>query len=119
MARPILVVEDDRDLAGTMVDALAHAGLTPVVVVCDGVEALTWLHQHAPPRAVLLDVQLPRAGGHEIQAYMAEDDELKDVPTIIITGAAGLEPGLFPGVAGFLRKPVTADDLVSAIKRAL
>ncbi len=100
-----------------MVDALSHAGLSPVVVKCDGVEALTWLHQNPPPRVVLLDVRLPRADGHEISKYIATDESLAGVPIILISGAE-LEPAAFPRVVAFLRKPVTADQLVAAVKRA-
>ena len=116
---PILVVEDDRDQAAAMVDALEHAGLAPVVAVCDGVEALTWLHGNAAPRAVVLDVQLPRADGDEIHKYITGDESLAHVPTILITGYADLQPAMFPGVAAFLRKPVTAAQLVTALRRVL
>ena len=117
MSESILIVEDDRELAAALVDALRAAGMARPMVVCDGVEALTWLHSHSP-RVVLLDLRLPRADGEEIWSYMQADDKLRDVPTIVVTGG---EPELaaFKGVSEILRKPVPLERLVAAIKRAL
>ena len=114
----ILIVEDDRELAAAMADALRVAGLARAVVVCDGVEALTWLHSEGRPAAVLLDLGLPRAHGDEIWRYMREDEDLKHVPTIVVTGAE-VDPTTFQGVADILRKPVQLDRLVAAIRRVL
>ncbi|HUS66121.1 MAG TPA: response regulator [Kofleriaceae bacterium] len=118
MSESILIVEDDRELAAALVDALRAAGMARPVVVCDGVEALTWLHSHSP-RVVLLDLHLPRADGEEIWSYMQADDDLRDVPTIVITGAADPALAHFQGVSEILRKPVPLERLVAAIKRVL
>lgn len=117
MSESILIVEDDKELAAAMVDALHAAGMARPVVVCDGVEALTWLHGNSP-RVVLLDVRLPRADGDEIWSYMKADENLRHVPTIVLTGMDP-EPSVFQGVAEILRKPVPLERLVAAVKRAL
>ncbi len=119
MPGSILIVEDDREFAAAMVDALRIAGVGRAVVVCDGVEALTWLHTQAQPAAVLLDLGLPRAHGHEIWRYMREDEDLKRVPTILVTGATEVDAEAFQGVSEILRKPVQLDRLIAAIKRVL
>jgi DNA-binding response OmpR family regulator len=114
----ILIVEDDRELAAAMADALRVAGMARAVVVCDGVEALTWLHSEGRPAAVLLDLGLPRAHGYEIWRYMREDEDLKHVPTIVVTGAE-VDPTSFQGVADILRKPVQLERLLAAVRRVL
>lgn len=119
MAGSILIVEDDRELAAAMVEALRVAGAARAIVVCDGVEALTWLHTNERPAAVLLDLGLPRADGQEIWRYIREDEDLMEVPTILVTGAAEVDAAAFEGVSAILRKPVALDRLVAAIKRAL
>jgi CheY-like chemotaxis protein len=118
MSEPILIVEDDRELAGALVDALQAAGVARTVVVCDGVQALTWLHSNCP-RAVLLDLQLPRAHGEEIWKYMRSDEDLSLVPTILVTGAAEVDQAAFAGVSEILRKPVPLERLVATLKRVL
>lgn len=113
----ILIVEDDRELARALVDGLTRAGFA-CAVVCDGANALTWLHKNPLPRLVLLDLQLPRVEGHEIWNYMRHDEKLQHVPTIVVTGCPDLDEKGFQGAAGFLRKPFSLDRLIAAIHRA-
>jgi CheY-like chemotaxis protein len=60
-------------------------------VVFDGVEAMAFLrregaHAGAPrPDLILLDLNLPRMDGREVLAQIKEDDDLKSIPTIILT----------------------------------
>jgi two-component system, chemotaxis family, response regulator Rcp1 len=60
-------------------------------VASDGVEAMAFLrregvHVGAPrPDFILLDLNLPRMDGREVLAHIKEDDDLKSIPTIILT----------------------------------
>ena len=60
-------------------------------VANDGVEALAFLqrkgwHLDAPrPDFILLDLNLPKMDGREVLAAIKEDDDLKTIPTIILT----------------------------------
>ena len=60
-------------------------------VASSGLEALAYLrhegvHTKAPrPDFILLDLNLPRMNGHEILAQIKNDDNLKSIPTIILT----------------------------------
>jgi two-component system, chemotaxis family, response regulator Rcp1 len=60
-------------------------------VAMDGVEAMSFLrregeHANAPrPDLILLDLNLPRMDGREVLAHIKEDDDLKTIPTVILT----------------------------------
>jgi chemotaxis family two-component system response regulator Rcp1 len=60
-------------------------------VAMDGVEAMAFLrregeHASAPrPDLILLDLNLPRMDGREVLAHIKEDDNLKTIPTVILT----------------------------------
>jgi chemotaxis family two-component system response regulator Rcp1 len=60
-------------------------------VATDGVAAMAFLrregdHSQAPrPDFILLDLNLPKMDGREVLAHIKEDDELKTIPTIILT----------------------------------
>src|SRR6202044_2167484 len=60
-------------------------------VATDGVEAMTFLrregiHANAPrPDLILLDLNLPKMDGREVLAHIKEDDNLKAIPTVILT----------------------------------
>src|SRR5262245_23276362 len=69
----VLLVEDSRDDADLMAEALAE-GLLPVrvAVVKDGEEAIRYLRRQCEyaaatrPDLILLDLGLPRMNGHEV-----------------------------------------------------
>ena len=60
-------------------------------MVNDGVEALAFLHRtgayvSAPrPDMVLLDLNLPRKNGREVLYEIKRDEQLRDIPVIVLT----------------------------------
>jgi CheY-like chemotaxis protein len=60
-------------------------------VTTDGVEAMAFLrregaHTHSPrPDLILLDLNLPRMDGREVLAHIKSDENLKTIPTVILT----------------------------------
>lgn len=61
------------------------------VRVCDGEQALAYLRRQEPyrdvelPQAILLDLKLPKLGGHEVLEQIKADQELRLVPVIVLT----------------------------------
>ena len=59
--------------------------------VSDGEQALAYLRRQQPyedvelPQAVLLDLKLPKVGGHEVLEQIKADEELRFVPVIVLT----------------------------------
>jgi two-component system response regulator len=60
-------------------------------VVADGVKALAYLRRTASyadaprPDLILLDLKMPRKSGHAVLMELKSDDQLKDIPVIILT----------------------------------
>lgn len=90
--REILLVEDSPGDVRLTREAFRDAK-TPIKlhVASDGVEAMAFLRREAPyvhaprPDFILLDLNLPRMDGREVLAQIKEDDDLKSIPTIILT----------------------------------
>jgi len=88
----ILLVEDNPADA-RLVAELFKEGQTSHRIrhVCDGVEALAYLRNHAgepsarPPDLILLDLNLPRKDGRELLAEIKADDRLKRIPVVVLT----------------------------------
>lgn len=90
----VLLVEDSPDDADLMVKALRQCALNALVnVVEDGEEAVDYLHRQGAfgdatrPDLILLDLHLPRKGGHEVLAEIKNDERLRRIPVIIMTGS--------------------------------
>jgi two-component system, chemotaxis family, response regulator Rcp1 len=60
-------------------------------VASDGVEAMAFLkhtgtHANSPrPDLILLDLNLPKMDGREVLAHIKENEDLKTIPTVILT----------------------------------
>jgi len=86
----VLLVEDNRDDAAQMIEALEEGELeTRVTVVEDGESAIAHLRRpgETPPDLILLDLHLPRKSGHEVLAVIKEDERLRRIPVVIMTAS--------------------------------
>ena len=114
--RRILVVEDDRDLADMMTWVLTAAGfdVTTALNGAAGLEALARL-KHC---VVILDLMMPDVDGVEFRKRQQIHPIGREAPVLVVSGrhdAARVAAGM--GVAGFLPKPFSPDDLVAAVSR--
>jgi two-component system chemotaxis response regulator CheY len=111
----VLVVEDDFALRRMYRTALALAGFD-VIEADDGLSALHVLEQRKAD-IVVLDLMLPRLDGLTVQQEIAAQAQTRDIPIVIVTGST--LPLDDVNVPCILRKPVTPDDLITAVRRCL
>lgn len=111
----VLVVEDEPDVRGSVVDILRGAGYG-VEEACDGFEALDILARH-PVGAVLLDLRMPRCDG------IAVIEALDDPPPIVVVSARSLSEDerkkVGSKVIAVLRKPVPPRQLLERVASLL
>lgn len=110
----VLIVDDDQSIRETVQEALEQEH-QPAAIAGNGQEALEWLHDHPPPRLILLDLMMPVMDGWQVIDKLRDDDHLAGVPIVVIT-AFGRELG---SAARFptLRKPFDLRDLLDVIDR--
>jgi two-component system, chemotaxis family, response regulator Rcp1 len=90
----ILLIEDCEDHANLTIEALGEGKVRyNVSHVEDGVEAIAFLHRQgkyrdAPrPDLILLSLNLPRKGGHEVLEEVKSDQALKRIPVVMLTAS--------------------------------
>ncbi len=106
MARTILIVEDDRALAGTLEIGLLAIDDVDTVTVFDGRAAMEFLETHSPPPAVVLsDLDLPRVDGYQLISWMRSRPELLRVPVVAMSARNDAKGALGAGANHFLAKP--------------
>src|SRR5208283_6111907 len=88
----ILLVEDNREDANVTIQALKAGNVRcRVTLVCDGEEAISFLHckgefaQAPTPDLILLDMQLPKEEGQHVLAELRANEKLKDIPVVVLT----------------------------------
>jgi PAS domain S-box-containing protein len=110
--RRILVVDDNRDSAGTMAEMLAVVG-NEVRTAHDGVEAVEAAERFRP-EVVLMDVGMPRLNGFDATRRMRAEAWGKGMTIVALTGW-GQEGDRIQsreaGCDGHLVKPVSLPDL--------
>ena len=111
----LLLVEDDLDLAGNVMDYLELED-----IVCDhasnGVAALQFLEENRY-QVVVLDINLPRLDGLQVCARAREQGN--DTPIIMLTARDQLQDkitGFEQGADDYLVKPFAMEELVMRVK---
>ena len=114
---PILVAEDDRNIASLVETYLRNAGFA-TVTASDGRQALNQLRS-ARPILVVLDLMLPRVDGWDV---CREVRRVSDVP-ILILSARDEEMdrvlGFSLGADDYVVKPFSPRELVERVKAIL
>ena len=114
----ILVVEDNEVHREGIRLILTREGYH-VQVVTDGAEALAFLRQNPPPKVMVIDMFMPVLDGW---FFLAEVTRLSPRPKIIVaTGGTsfGREWAADHGCAGFVRKPIVAEELLLEIRNCV
>jgi len=114
----ILIVEDDGDVSQIFADALQEDGHR-VVSFQDARLALDYLRQKSVlPRLIFLDFLMPHMDGWQFLAERRKDPRIAEVPVVGVSASDRVdERALSRSVAGLLRKPVSLDALLAAVRR--
>lgn len=115
-APAVLVVEDDREQRETLCAMLDLEGFGHAEAA-NGREALDYLNKSRAPCVVLLDLEMPVMNGWDFRATQLADERLSRIPVVVVTATdEGLSQS-FPGVAGFLWKPLKFEKLAAVLDR--
>ncbi|HEY8260581.1 MAG TPA: DNA-binding response regulator [Methylosinus sp.] len=112
-----LVVDDNRDELGFLVDALERADLT-VLAATTGEAALSLL-ERVPPNVVVLDAVMSGLDGFETCRRIKQNPRFAHVPVIFLTGlkdTGHVLMGLAAGGVDYVVKPVIIEELVARIR---
>ena len=117
MAKLILIVEDDLDLAQSVAEVLETAGYC-TAIAANGREALDHLRKNIHPDLILLDIMMPVMDGWQFREEQRKLLVLDSIPVVIVT-ADGDARGKAAAIqaAGHVAKPVTIDSLLDEVER--
>ena len=121
LARPILIVDDDRALRATLAEQLRAEGeFEPLEAETLGEAETTLTRKDGRVDAVLLDVGLPDGDGLEFTQRLRRLGV--KVPVIMLTGAdteADTIKGLDAGANDYIAKPFRYGELLARLRRHL
>lgn len=123
--KKILIVDDEANVV-TYIEALLQDNGYETVTASNGEEALDTIRA-AKPDLVTLDITMPKKSGVGFYRAIREDDDLKSIPVVIVTGVTGFagDPKDFekfistrkqvPPPDGFIAKPFEEDEFLKTV----
>ncbi len=110
----VLVVDDERCVAESIMDLLVDAG-HDVRVTGNGREALDAMAASRPD-VVLTDLMMPGMDGTELLRRMRVHPELRDLPVVVMSAVPHPARAEWPTHATWLRKPFSIDALLRELE---
>ncbi|WP_425390691.1 response regulator [Ekhidna sp.] len=125
----LLLVEDSMDDADLAMRAIKNANvINDIVWLKDGEEAIHYLKGEGKyegrdtsikPRVILLDLKLPKIGGVQVLEKIKKDDNLKNIPVVVMTSSkenVDLKRCYELGVNSYVVKPISFSKFSKVIK---
>ena len=115
-----LVIDDSRQSAEAVCQLLSLFDIQAQVALGPR-EAILALGQGRAPDIVFVDINMPGIDGFEVMAYLRREPRLAGVPMVVVTSDDQRETLVKASRAGaldFILKPVTAEALERALRRA-
>jgi CheY-like chemotaxis protein len=121
--KTILVVDDEPDVQ-VYVSTLLEDNGYDTVVAKDGAEALEKVKESRPD-LITLDISMPETSGVRLYRDIKENEALKDIPIIIVTGISkDFEQFIstrkqVPPPEGYISKPIDRDDMLKLVEKLI
>jgi CheY-like chemotaxis protein len=108
----VLVIDDDATVHDLLNRVLKREGFM-VFSAFNGDEKARQLK----PDVITLDVMMPQMDGWAVLSRIKSDDEIRDIPVIMLSMLENKSLGFALGATDYLTKPVDRSILISALKR--
>jgi DNA-binding response OmpR family regulator len=120
--RPVLIIEDDPDIAEGVRYNLEREGLKAVVAATGERGLELALDKNNPPSLVLLDLMLPGMSGMELCRRLRREPSTRRTPIIMLTARtseAERVAGLELGADDYVTKPFSVRELMARVRAVL
>lgn len=121
MKPSILIVEDERDLAGVLEYNFKKEGFQ-VYVGSSGAEALRIVEKHPSLDLVLLDLMLPDISGTDVCRQIRASKQTRNIPVVMLTAKSeelDRITGFEVGADDYVTKPFSVRELMLRVRAIL
>src|SRR5438105_3132097 len=122
MPQSILIVEDDNDIAESLVYNLRREGFRTAVAESGEKGLRLALDERSTPSLILLDLMLPGMSGTELCRRLRREGATENIPIIMLTAKASESDkisGLELGADDYIVKPFSTKEVVARIRAVL
>ena len=118
MTKPILIIEDDRDIADILRYSLENRRFETRLAATGDEGLAASLDKINPPALILMDLLLPGMNGIEICRQVRREQSTENIPIIMITAKASeidFARAREVGVNDYIIKPFSVRNLIERI----
>lgn len=122
MSRPVLIVEDDPDIAESLRYNLEREGLAALVAETGEKGLAAALDAKNPPALVILDLMLPGMSGTELCRRLRREPATRRTPIIMLTARVSESDrvaGFDLGADDYITKPFSVRELMARVRAVL
>ena len=113
--RTVMVIDDDEAVRDMLQRFLTREGFD-VVGLASGVNAVETARR-CKPHAITLDVMMPEVDGWTVLSALKAEDDLADIPVIMLTIVDDKKMGFALGADDYLTKPLDRGRLLHALSK--
>jgi DNA-binding response OmpR family regulator len=120
--KPVLIIEDDPDIAEAVRFNLERAGIEARVAATGEQGLSEALDPAGPPALIVLDLMLPVLSGLDLCRRLRREQATRRTPIIMLTARAGESDrvaGLDLGADDYVTKPFSVKELVARVRALL
>ena len=118
--KKVLLVDDDK-LIDKMISTFFLSRGISTEIATTGIEGLEVL-KRIRPDAIILDLMMPEMDGFEFCEQVKKNEQLKDIPIIIISAfctESNIKRILALGACDFFKKPFRIKELIEKVKAVI
>ncbi len=122
MAGPVLIIEDDADIAESLRYNMERDGLKTRVAETGEMGLQAALDGQAPPSLIILDLMLPGMSGTELCRRLRREPQTRRTPIIMLTARTSESDrvtGLDLGADDYITKPFSVRELMARVRAVL
>jgi DNA-binding response OmpR family regulator len=120
-AKRVVCIEDEPEMIDLVRLILGRKGFT-VIGANGGIEGLETVKRERPD-LVLLDLMMPDMDGWEVYQQMKADDDLRDIPVVVVTAKAqSIDKVLGLHIAkvdDYITKPFGPQELLESVEKII
>lgn len=122
MTGPILIIEDDPDIAEALSYCLEKNDFKTRVALTGEEGLLASLDKTNPPSIILLDLLLPGMNGFELCRRLRSEALTRNTPIVLVTAKVfdkDIATGVELGIDDYIVKPFSIGDVVGRVSSLL
>ena len=118
--KPRILIVDDNFVIRDLIKSFYEEYDFELIEAVNGQEAVE-MARACTPDLILLDIQMPVLNGYEAAAILKNDEAVKDIPILVITGQEReeVEERINGMYDGYVSKPFKKADLIKATMQCL